>query len=52
MSHLGQEQISRTQFGFINAVKTRETIFSIQVLFQKRRFYKNLEYQKDADDMI
>lgn len=34
---LCEEQIAPNQFGFINAVGTREALFSVQVLFQRCR---------------
>lgn len=50
-----EEQISCTQFGFRNALGTREALFSIQVLFQRARdvnhdiFACFIDYQKAFD---
>ena len=47
-----EDQISHNQFGFVNAVGTREALFSVQVLFQKCRdisciiFTCLIDYQK------
>ena len=50
-----EEQVSATQFGFRDAVGTREALFSIQVLFQRCRdvncdvFACFIDYQKAFD---
>jgi Reverse transcriptase (RNA-dependent DNA polymerase) len=50
-----EEQISHNQFGFVNAVGTREALFSVQVLFQRCRdvscnvFACLIDYQKAFD---
>ena len=52
---LCEEQIAPTQFGFRNAVGTREALFSIQVLFQRCRdmnydiYACFIDYQKAFD---
>lgn len=52
---LCEEQVSPTQFGFRNAVGTREALFSIQVLFQRCRdvncdvYACFIDYQKAFD---
>ncbi|KAL1447016.1 hypothetical protein WDU94_015647 [Cyamophila willieti] len=50
-----EEQIAPNQFGFVNAVGTREALFSVQVLFQKCRdvscnvFACLIDYKKAFD---
>lgn len=50
-----EEQIGPNQFGFVNAVGTREALFSVQVLFQKCRdvscdvFACLIDYKKAFD---
>jgi len=50
-----EEQIAPNQFGFLNEVGTRETLFSVQVLFQRCRdvncnvFVSLVDYQKAFD---
>lgn len=52
---LCEEQIAPNQFGFVNAVGTREALFSVQVLFQRCRdvscdvFACLIDYQKAFD---
>uniref|UniRef100_A0A8D8S118 Craniofacial development protein 2 n=1 Tax=Cacopsylla melanoneura TaxID=428564 RepID=A0A8D8S118_9HEMI len=52
---LCEEQIAPNQFGFVNAVGTREALFSVQVLFQRCRdvnkdvFLCLIDYQKAFD---
>uniref|UniRef100_A0A8D8Q4X5 Craniofacial development protein 2 n=1 Tax=Cacopsylla melanoneura TaxID=428564 RepID=A0A8D8Q4X5_9HEMI len=50
-----EEQISQTQFGFVNAVGTREALFAVQVLIQRCRdvncdvYLCLIDYQKAFD---
>jgi len=52
---LCEEQIAPNQFGFLNAVGTKEALFSVQVLFQRCRdvnynvFVYLVDYQKAFD---
>ncbi|XP_022184225.1 uncharacterized protein LOC111043552 [Nilaparvata lugens] len=55
---LCEEQIALNQFGFLNAVGTREALFSVQVLFQRSRdvncsvFACLIDYKKAFDRVI
>lgn len=46
-----EEQISDSQFGFINAVGTREALFGVQVLIQRCRdvYACLIDYEKAFD---